>query len=313
MKEIVILSLDYDGCGDLLFEEAMETGRHIWSCKHLPGYTEVIKEARSALEYLLTFETTGADVVELCVGSKRQGRKFDKYCCDINENGLVFEMYADLAEKRQWNYNRLLLADFELDTGELRSQPREPGTAMGRLKKNETGKYKYENDYIADRLAGPINNDKERILTRQIESAILNHPEKKIKFVFIDDSLDVIRFIANYFNPETNSRLPSNVELKLIQFDYYPIFQAVKEEKVQDVASIIKDAEQIINYIATMTVKEKTPIKNSNAAIEMNGSGLKLFSGAAHFWSNNSKRDESRSNIVPYHAENLLKNQGNTR
>jgi len=57
--------------------------------------------------------------------------------------------------------------------------------------------------------------------------------------------------------------------------------------------------------------RQNSPIeeltKDRNDPAKMIGSGLKLFSGTAHFWSDGNKHEILRSNVVPYSFEHSLK------
>lgn len=229
MKEIVVLSLDFDCCADILFEEGQEQGAFKVPCETKPGYKTVTQELRTVFEDLLSEETAGADEVELFVGSVRQFRQWDRFSSthqrkETESNGLCFELYADLAERKQWYFNRLLLADFELDSGVLREQPLTAGTAMGPLQKNDSGKHKYVADYFADGILGPVDKFKTRILSRQIESVCKKYPDDNITFVFIDDVLDITNKLTAFFNPDNGFCLPANLTLKIIHHDPSDLF-----------------------------------------------------------------------------------------
>lgn len=229
MAEIVILSLDYDGCAEILFEEGQEEGAFKTECDSIPGYKKVTQTLRAVFEELLAAETSGADRVVLFVGSARQFRKWDRYSStykreDHESNGLCFAKYADLAERNQWGYNRLLLADMEYPSGQLRHQPLAAGTSMGPLKKNDQGKHEYESDHYADKLKGPVDRLKTRTISHQITACLNDYPEDHIRFVFIDDSLEIINNLTEFFNPDQGFQLPANLTLKLIHHDTSKLF-----------------------------------------------------------------------------------------
>lgn len=221
-KNITILSLDYDGCGDLLFEGALEHGcfKHrcdILHAEYLLKFNHVLQGARQALNNVLSHETTGADVVELCVGSTRQTRSLDRLNHSRNNNGLCFENYADLAEKNKWHFNRMLFADFVDASGELRDPPLEPGQSMGVLNKDIFGKYKYSPDAFSDNIqAFGMDEHKTVLLSLQIKAILKKYPNDNIKFVFIDDRMDILDQLKTYFSLDSEDKL-GHIQLKLIR------------------------------------------------------------------------------------------------
>jgi hypothetical protein len=277
-RNITVLSLDYDGCAALLFEEALEKGQFKNECdpghkQYLQGLKSAIHGARTAFEDLLSIETTGADIVELCVGSTRQTRELDRDNNFRNKNGLCFEMYADLAEKKHWYFNKMLIADFIDDSGELRAKPLKPGTAMGRLGKNKQGMYKYEKDTFADTLQVYGRDPyKTGLLSKQIKAIVDKYPNDKIRFVFVDDRLDIMQALQSHFNPETQCSLYSNVEnveLKLIHHNYHELLTSRMNAEQHP---IIDAAKKIINGVATLPVLNFNSInKKSQEAIISQG------------------------------------------
>lgn len=88
------------------------------------------------------------DLVVLAVGSARQTRQHDHYASAHNHhNGLCFTLFAELAEKRGWQFNRLLLPD---------CPSQEPytfgalGRTMGPLEKDANGRYFFKEDLFSD-------------------------------------------------------------------------------------------------------------------------------------------------------------------
>lgn len=264
-KNITILSLDYDGCGDFLFEAALEKGFFKNRCdpehaSYLQGYNGAIQAARVALNDMLSTEASGAAIVELFVGSTRQSRKLDRYNSARYNTGLCFEMYADLAEQKNWYFNKMLLADLVDNKGELRTEPLKLGTAMGALKKNHQGLYKYEEDAFADTLER-YKNDKLKIklLSYQIKVIINKYPNDNIKFVFVDDRLDILDALNIHFNSGAPNSLClnlQNVELKLIHYDAAR-FLCKYGGLSTDSMMLIGEAKKQIHYIAP-TIQEHT-------------------------------------------------------
>ncbi len=293
-KNITVLSLDYDSCGDLLFEAALENGcfQNICDAGHQSykhGFRGAIQGARSALEDLLSTETAGADVVELCVGSARQTRRLDKYNASRNTNGLCFEMYANLAEKKYWHFNRMLFGDFVDEFRVLRAQPLKLGTAMGKLKKNKQGMYQYEEDVFADTLqAYGQDKYKTALVSQQIQAMMAQYPHDKIKFVFMDDKLDIMDALHSHFGQNNSASIPSNVQnvtLKLIHCDCG--VDATLEQFARmnaDQVTIIAAAKKRITCIATLPKQEQAAIAS-----------LGLFSN-----SNKLNKETACSSVINY-------------
>ncbi len=277
-RNITVLSLDYDGCAELLFEEALEKGSYKNECdpshkQYVQGLKSAIYRARAAFEYLLSIETTGADIVELCVGSTRQTRELDRLNAFYNKTGLCFEMFADLAEKKHWYFNKMLIADFIDESGELRAKPLTPGTAMGRLRKNTQGMYKYEEDAFADTLQVYGRDPyKTALLSKQIKAIVDKYPNDKVRFVFVDDRLDIMQALKSHFNPENQFSPHSNfknVELKLIHHDTAEILTSRLNSEQYPVVDAVK---KIINSVATLPALNFNSInKKSQEAIASQG------------------------------------------
>ena len=269
-RNITVLSLDYDGCGALLFEDVFngiyKELYHSINKRYLKNLQTILEGARSAFEEMLLIETAGADVVELCVGSARQSRKQDR---GHFKNGLCFEMYADLAEKNHWHFNKMLLADFIDETGRIRTKPLKPGAAMGPLEKNEQGMYKYIPDTLADALGAPlVDKNKSQLLQYQIKTITNKYPHDKIKFVFIDDIFEIIDSLRSYFSSKTRSSMHCNIEkleLKLIHcnIDIKDLLLRYHRMDVIDVSRIFDLAKTKINYVITFPRQDKTLTCNS--------------------------------------------------
>ncbi|MDP3705256.1 MAG: hypothetical protein Q8R24_05045 [Legionellaceae bacterium] len=269
-RNITVLSLDYDGCGALLFEDVFngiyKELYHSINERHLKTLETILQGAIAAFEEMLLIETAGADVVELCVGSARQSRKQDR---GSSKNGLCFEMYADLAEKNLWHFNRMLLADFIDETGRLRAKPLEPGTAMGPLEKNKQGMYKYIPDALADTLSEPLGDKyKRNLLQHQIKTITNKYPNDKIKFVFIDDIFEIIDSLRSHFSSKSQSSMRCNVEkleLKLIHcnIDVKHLLMTYYRMDVVDVSRISDLAKTMINCVITFPRQDQTLTYNA--------------------------------------------------
>lgn len=98
MANVAIFSIDYDGCGDLLFQEDRRTDR--------------LKSI--FLKHLESIAKTHA-TAEVYVGSSRQSISINLAAIMSNDNGSCFSNYEKLCAKKRWIFRRLLLADIRND------------------------------------------------------------------------------------------------------------------------------------------------------------------------------------------------------
>lgn len=256
-RKVVVLCLDFDGCGDHLFEtvEGSTVFQEFFTSdakQENPGLSTCISGVRQALHGFLKEVTQDADVVELFSGSLRQNRKADRLGQQNNNNGYCFELYADLAEKNQWIFNKLLLADIEDEHGIKRKPPLEPGTAMGALQKDAKGLFKYAKDAFADSLlSGPVGNSKEKIILYQLSHIKKKYPEEKITFIFMDDLKENILGLKNYFNKEQHKKCLFSIDsFNLIHFDPLKFFNHYRRQQDVTISIATRLATTLIRYNA---------------------------------------------------------------
>lgn len=282
-KNIVAFSLDYDGMASFLFKEGVQGYKDKFCDSEVEGYSSAVHRAvdnyvsgaREILEEYLTQKSECADYVELFVGSKRQGRVLDNRMAQLNKNGLCFELFADLAERKGWYFNRLLLADIETDRGVLRPECLAPGTAMGVLKKNEFGQHKYLRDPFSDSLTGPQDERKMRILEHQIKSLVAKYPNDKITLIFMDDLEHILNglqvTLKPYFDLHSSRRIiHNNIELQLMRYDPQSAWDKICDisEEEPNLTLFKEYIQNELVCIAQLTINEATHEANtSNAAI----------------------------------------------
>jgi hypothetical protein len=192
MANITIFSLDYDGCGDVLFDQLMSR----WG--HLKFYLLPYKEK---LEEFLARKTKVGNAVELYVGSNRQSNNLDRLGHFNNQNGWCFKNYQELCKKNKWTFRRLLAADIENGV--------EIGSAMTPCSTL---------DYTL-----PLNGSKVTIIENQLRDVAINHPNDKVDFYFIDDDPpqdSLIKKLIHHFETNPNAKkLLRNVRLHIVRFD----------------------------------------------------------------------------------------------
>lgn len=166
IKHVVVFSLDFDGCADILFPDFNEIH------PKEADYENVIREMGDIfLNYLqdiisdVQFWYSKDEVaVVLYVGSARQDHYCDQLGHNQNKKGLCFPNYEQLCQSQGWVFNQLLYADV--------SNHLLPGTAM------------------ADktiRMLQVFDKNKVEIIDAQLDNIKLHYPNVPIDFHFIDD------------------------------------------------------------------------------------------------------------------------------
>ncbi len=103
--DLIVFSLDYDGCGDLLFDD--------WFDEF--DSAELVR-ARAQQQFLTQWLRTRARAgrTVLMCGSLRQDNQYDSVMAHANNNGSAFR---NLASHEAWQFNRFLLPDGESASG----------------------------------------------------------------------------------------------------------------------------------------------------------------------------------------------------
>src|SRR5580700_2896848 len=105
MAKKLILSLDYDGCADILFEEI-----HL---KNIPFIKLLLSlvEQQKFNDYLDKLSSNeDYDTIELRIGSTRQSEPIDHWGAMMNSNGYCFSNFQKLSLKKyrknnKWTFN----------------------------------------------------------------------------------------------------------------------------------------------------------------------------------------------------------------
>jgi hypothetical protein len=108
VKPEIIISLDYDGCGDVIF---LKEPRFVSMQRRNPAAYNCFKEESAFFLAHLSTLTMGKRC-ELYVGSSRQDCQSDKENQAVNRTGSCFDNFRVLAKALDWNFNELLLSDF---------------------------------------------------------------------------------------------------------------------------------------------------------------------------------------------------------
>lgn len=186
-QTIVIYSLDYDGCSNILFEETLlkydtlDSNEYLRVKDKLNDFFETNKEI--------------SENVEVYVGSKRQSCRLDQINAQAHKTGSCFVNLQMLCEQKEWVFRPLLLADI------YNQMP--PGSAINNDQLDCT-------DY---------DRKKTDLLKYQLMDAEKNHPDKKVHFFFLDDDCEnkILPELKNYLNKKSK-KLSSNIHVHLVKF-----------------------------------------------------------------------------------------------
>jgi hypothetical protein len=248
--KVTYFLLDYDNTAAYLFPEAIEsnptTQKHLKTDKN-QQLLFTIRATRAVLESFLNKKAAGADVVELGIGSTRQTRQHDeqvnsKYCL----TGSCFRLYADLARRKNWYFNKILLGDFEDSNGMLRQSFLPLGTTMGPLDLDELGNHRYVCDSFADSAQSSSDKNKSRLLLRHVNYIKTKYPSAfyDVELVFVDDNLPIIlNPLAEYVAREM---LPQPIQIEFIHFNCGQQFLTLKQSDKRDEDAITKKAKKLI-------------------------------------------------------------------
>jgi hypothetical protein len=160
-KKVVVISHDYDGCGDVLFNEVKETFRE---CDRIPA-----NKCEKKLESYHQEITKDADIVELYVGSLRQDIEDDERNIEEHKNGSCFKNYASLCVKNNWVFREFLLGDVKNNLP--------AGSTM--KDRNIMSFAFFKKSYLIEQQLVDVKN---------------NHPDADIYFYFLDDDSDEKHF-----------------------------------------------------------------------------------------------------------------------
>lgn len=210
MAKVIVISLDYDGCADILFDEVLNSGKFD---------AEFIQYRKTIFENFLNKITEGYDVVEIYVGSNRQDVTLDEMGNNDNKNGFCFHNYEKLCVSKTWIFKKLLLADA---TNKLPAE-----TSISNKSIKIARNFWENNDFW-----------KNEMLKNQFQSVIKDHPEDTIDFYFIDDDFYNIRDVFNYFK-QSRKRIPENINFFLVQHQWVKNgLECIKEYgNIRDIAS----------------------------------------------------------------------------
>jgi hypothetical protein len=205
MPNIVIFSLDYDGCADILFKEQIER-KHSnieWTKERL------LSIQKRFLDYLNILASIG-EQVELYNGSLRQCDRINLLNMQRHKNGNCFENYEllcnskTLHENKEWKFKNLLLGDTIDQVGFLPFYYVKNASFFDKDEVNRPSTFR----------SGKIG-----IIANQLTDTAKNHPNDTIDFYYMDDRDTELQLILDYFVLHKKD-IPPNVNFILIHCDW---------------------------------------------------------------------------------------------
>jgi hypothetical protein len=187
MPKVTIFSLDYDGCGDILFAEQVEQRGRI--------LREEVLTIQKKLNNFLNEKANQGDQVELYIGSARQSEELDIKGDHTNKNGLCYKNYDLLCKTKKWTFRRLLLFKDIIPS--------------------------YESITPSDLEHIRRDRPKIPIIKYQLLEIAKKHPKSTVDFYFIDDDSNnsIFEYLINHLK-KNKKELPINVRLHLVRFDW---------------------------------------------------------------------------------------------
>ncbi len=160
MAKKLILSLDYDGCSDILFCDIFLQNQPHEPLINLLLLLVEQQKFNDLLDNLSNKEEY--DTIELRIGSMRQDSLLDNYSANLNKNGICFSNFQKLSLEKQKNNNKWTL--------------------------NNT------------LFQGFVDDSKINLITAQLNEAKEKYPEDEIDFYFFDNLENLILSpLTNHF------------------------------------------------------------------------------------------------------------------
>jgi hypothetical protein len=196
-ENIKIISMDYDDCGDVLFDDHINNASDLRENEEdlIPSVLKCKEELSQHLQEI----TEDADNIELYVGSRRQDIERNEFNIQKFKNGSCFKNYAAFCKEKGWIFNKFLLADAQ------NNQP--AGTAMKNSAVKAINKSNIREDF------------KVELICAQLDNIQKEHPDDDVDFYFIDDESIYLHALKKHF---LSNPFPKNIRnLFLIYYDWH--------------------------------------------------------------------------------------------
>lgn len=245
-EKISVISLDYDGCSDVLKLENVIgiknidgkyypcnaiTGSRASIANHHPSLEAAYLQFHRTLVDLLDSAEEGARAVELYVGSNRQNAALELFNMVKNKNGSCFATFGAFVKNKNrsgsmvpWSFRKLLLADVEDSRGNVR-EPK----ALDMVLKDKLSGLRDEKHYQCK-----FDELKTNTILEQLKDVARHHPDTHIEFTFIDDDgkdkiIPALQHAIEtaYADPHQQPQLPKHITVKLIKYDYFHALERV--------------------------------------------------------------------------------------
>ncbi len=237
MKKVVYLLCDFDGVLSLYLSDLNESSTvHRKRLESMPSdrheyYQFFSKISCQIVDEIINEAVKNADIVILAVGSARQTRSHERKSSNINQdNGFCFTLFADLAEKNGWIFNRLLMPDYEDNCGTFAQL----GHTMGPLRKDINGKHVFHEDDFADQVSWSnvplLKHGKTTLLAMHLDYLRVHYPSYQydVTLEFWDDDTHHINACNTYIEA-----LPATTQTHLLtrHFNWTTILSAASNFK----------------------------------------------------------------------------------
>lgn len=234
-KKVVYFLFDFDGVLSLYLSDfnpdsPVYDKRRIQVPEHGRAFFDFFaKQVSETIENLIQSSLSEEADVILAIGSARQTRASDKNSAEKNNhNGFCFTRFADLAHQRKWDFNRLLLPDYE-DTFSFDSI----GKTMGPLDIGTQNKHVFKPDAHSDELnwsnAKLINARKQPLFEMHLRYLKQYYPASKYDVIleFWDDEQKYIHGFHDYIDAN-HEEIDCTIMTR--HFDWQHILNGISKE-----------------------------------------------------------------------------------
>ena len=227
----VVISLDFDGCGDVLLFSPQDPRRIALITK---------------LDEFIASSHVSPEHVFLYVGSNRQSLFLEMINMISNEGRACFSTYKQFAHEKRWIFKPRLLADQDrerlsacsramrvLATEKAKDFIQEEAKKNRKRKKNRQDDSRLTQEAVHGFLSAlypshPNPSDcelteydsKQQLVSGQLKEIKREHPNTQIDFLFVDDRKDILDAVVKLFDVEKPwpTSFPHKISAAVAQF-----------------------------------------------------------------------------------------------